>query len=297
MSELVFSLEGWHWADLLSGSRLGASVQQGTSGAVGMVGGCGLAFKPDLGMSYRQRVHPSFVMVYILRGQGQYVDSQKNVYAVRAGHVICMSPHELHSVVQQADGQWAECFISLHQDFYQLLVESTTLDLTRPVIDVGVDRSVIGDFQAVYECLTRSVGQTPSQVFFLAHQLLFHMTQRIQQQSLGDPQARAIEATRQLLTRNLNQPVDYHLLAKHCDLSYEHFRKRFKQLVGMSPGQYRIHQRIDRAQALLAQGGKSIKKIAYELGYSDPFTFSRQFKKVQGISPRTFQQTLYARQD
>ena len=46
--------------------------------------------------------------------------------------------------------------------------------------------------------------------------------------------------------------------------------------------------RMDHAAGLMVREGLSVKQAAAELGYEDPFTFSRRFKKVMGVSPRIF---------
>jgi AraC-like DNA-binding protein len=46
--------------------------------------------------------------------------------------------------------------------------------------------------------------------------------------------------------------------------------------------------RMDHAAGLMIREGLSVKQAASELGYEDPFTFSRRFKKVMGVSPRDF---------
>jgi AraC family transcriptional regulator of arabinose operon len=48
---------------------------------------------------------------------------------------------------------------------------------------------------------------------------------------------------------------------------------------------YFIHLKIQEACKLLVLSRLSISEIAYELGYEDPYYFSRIFKKVMGTSP------------
>ena len=81
-------------------------------------------------------------------------------------------------------------------------------------------------------------------------------------------------------------------LSARLGLGYERFRKVFRQRVGMSPGEYRIRRRIDRARALIAQHRLSNTQVAHALGYRDPFTFSKQFKQVVGVSPGAFRRTV-----
>ena len=75
----------------------------------------------------------------------------------------------------------------------------------------------------------------------------------------------------------------------HCNV--DHFTRMFKIHVGESPSHYTIRCRIDRARKLLLVKSLSISQIAFELGYSDASYFSKQFKKITGQSPRSYQKS------
>jgi AraC-like DNA-binding protein len=74
-------------------------------------------------------------------------------------------------------------------------------------------------------------------------------------------------------------------------IGQESFRKLFKKEVGISPIAYRNQQRMLAAKKLLASQS-SIAEIAEALGYSDSFSFSKQFKRHWGYSPNAFRKTL-----
>jgi AraC-like DNA-binding protein len=77
-------------------------------------------------------------------------------------------------------------------------------------------------------------------------------------------------------------------LATHCRMSESSFRVKFLRQSGMSPGQYLIEKRLDRASHYLLESDMSISQIADTLGYPDIFSFSKQFKKFRGASPMQF---------
>ena len=77
-------------------------------------------------------------------------------------------------------------------------------------------------------------------------------------------------------------------LTGHQCISYSHFRTLFKQRFQLSPGQFLEQLRWSEAKKLLHLGQKSIKEIAAELGFENPYYFSRFFKKHQGVSPKHF---------
>ncbi len=77
-------------------------------------------------------------------------------------------------------------------------------------------------------------------------------------------------------------------LAASCGLSQNYFIRLFKEIIGMSPQQYRTQALIKRACTLLQVSSYSIKEIATELGFDDPLYFSRVFRLEHGISPREY---------
>lgn len=58
--------------------------------------------------------------------------------------------------------------------------------------------------------------------------------------------------------------------------------------VGLSPHQYVIQCRIDRAKQLLLQSKLSIAEIAHHLGFTHQSHFSHHFKRIVGSSPKAF---------
>ena len=82
-------------------------------------------------------------------------------------------------------------------------------------------------------------------------------------------------------------PGEWHprTMAEHLDVSLEHFGRLFKLTWGERPRTWLMRERIRRASADLADSSAAIADVAAQWGYSDPFLFSRQFKRVMGRSP------------
>jgi AraC family transcriptional regulator of arabinose operon len=101
----------------------------------------------------------------------------------------------------------------------------------------------------------------------------------------------SLESTLTFLHQNVHRDLSLSAMAEHAGLSVSHFSYLFKQQTGYSPTDYFIHLKIQRACTMLSLSPKNIHEIAYEIGYSDPYYFSRIFKKIMGISPRQYRET------
>ena len=74
--------------------------------------------------------------------------------------------------------------------------------------------------------------------------------------------------------------------------SVSHFSKLFRLTTGMSPIEYFIHLKMQKACQLLYTEDSRVKQIAALLGYDDPYYFSRLFKKYMNTSPETYRKSV-----
>ena len=66
------------------------------------------------------------------------------------------------------------------------------------------------------------------------------------------------------------------------------FRAAFAETVGSTPRRYLEERRIEHAARALVETEQTIAQIAQSVGYSDPYHFSRVFKRVMGMPPKQY---------
>jgi len=77
-------------------------------------------------------------------------------------------------------------------------------------------------------------------------------------------------------------------LADYIGINRSYLTQIFKKSLGLSPQEYVINYRIVQACALLENPDIKISVIASKVGYDNPLTFSRIFKRYKGISPSEY---------
>lgn len=85
-----------------------------------------------------------------------------------------------------------------------------------------------------------------------------------------------------------DRPWRVSTLARLCRLSEPHFYRKFKQATGSTPIDWLRRERINHARRRLLESGDPIKQISAQVGYNDPFFFSRDFKRYTGIAPKDY---------
>ena len=99
-----------------------------------------------------------------------------------------------------------------------------------------------------------------------------------------------VAAAMAFLIENLALPLTLAGVASAVGLSVSRLSHRFKDEVGITPGQFLEHERLARASQLLQFTTRPIAAIAEEVGFASPIHFSLRFKKAFALSPREFRQ-------
>lgn len=82
-----------------------------------------------------------------------------------------------------------------------------------------------------------------------------------------------------------NEEIKIQDLAEVCGISETHFQRIFQECMNMAPNEYINVIRIQKASKLLLKSYATMEEIAYQVGYGDVSTFTRNFKKIFGITP------------
>jgi len=91
---------------------------------------------------------------------------------------------------------------------------------------------------------------------------------------------------------NLAQPLSLTSLAHAALLSPYHFHRVFRHVTATTPARYLAALRMAEAKRLLACTSTSVTEIRASVGYASLGTFTSQFNRLVGTSPRTFRELM-----
>lgn len=118
--------------------------------------------------------------------------------------------------------------------------------------------------------------------------ILRHDKSTLAQPSMDEQNSRAIELSKKLLKEKVYLNTDLTVIAENIGYSYDYFRHIFKDHVGMSPKQYQLEQKLNRAKELLLHTDLTIQDVSKQCGFGSAIAFNDFFTKKLKITPLKF---------
>lgn len=252
---------------------------------------CGFMFKPDA--SYSQSLSfEHYGAFYLLSGRGIYQDELGRRISLYPGNYVQRLPGVPHSTLVEPTGDWLEFFICFGADTYHHL-EALDLLSSEPVIHPGLSPILFQKCIHILNCMKHWPNSKQATLYLNLQDFAIELYQR----SLHKQMDPATQLLMQKASELLCTPPEFksaHETAATLNMTYESFRKKFKQYFRVSPAAYQLNSRINYSKTLLLNTNKTLNEIALLCHFSDAFAFSKAFKKQYGISPSIFRQMYLA---
>lgn len=110
--------------------------------------------------------------------------------------------------------------------------------------------------------------------------------------AFSDDTAGKIEHVKEFLERNYHKKISLSDAADLVCLSPKYLSRIFKEQTGSGFSEYRLRIKVDKAREILASSGKSISRIAFDLGYLNVESFIRVFKRYAGCTPAEYRRRI-----
>ena len=94
------------------------------------------------------------------------------------------------------------------------------------------------------------------------------------------------------INSNYSEDIKLKDILQHAKMPRSSFMRQFHQAIGMAPINYLLQIRIAKACKLLRDSNINISEIAYKVGFNDSNYFARQFRRISGLTPREFRQSI-----
>lgn len=237
--------------------------------------------------------HDDNLLIYCVEGEG-LTSTDEWSGRVTAGEVLLLPQGMAHRYEADKKNPWTIYWV--HFQGSSTAVFNQYLGYREggsPTSRVGVSPQLIAHFRGLME--VHRTGYSTRAFINAANQLRHLLTQialEMRRAQASSQHSFNLETVQNFMLDNIGQQVDLNTLAATAKLSRYHFANKYKALTGYSPIKHFLNMKMEHACYLLDSTQLSIKEVATALGYDDPLYFSRQFRKIIGLSPRAYRSSV-----
>ena len=147
-----------------------------------------------------------------------------------------------------------------------------------------------GSVESLFFCMLQASAKGYPASSDIAASLLAPTLLTIQQEhasanAAAHPNRQLFNRCREFVTHNYLAIKSVAGVAERFDISHARLCRLFKLYEGCSPHSFLLQRKMTHALYELQHRARSVAEIAYELGFADPYSFSKSFKRVMGCSP------------
>lgn len=225
-----------------------------------------LVLSDDNSKSYDTHNHSNhYIFVLPIYGKVNIQFKNKNIECCE-NEIIIIPPYIPHSIFQQNKMTFLSFCIG------KLFIKSYTPNIAE---------QIVRDFLEAF-CSKEIIGYYQKELLINSLRTLYCQKKDYNQNFEADISG--------LIKHIENQPECNETLtdfSKEIHISKYYFIRKFKNSVGMTPHQFRIQNRIRKAQRLL-NNGKTVADVSAEMGFYDQSHFDKYFYRIVGISPSEY---------
>lgn len=248
--------------------------------------GCGYIDKSGTTLDHENVNFPFYSMVFIIEGEGTYVDHEGKRIELSAGTIFHRIPEHVHTTSINNTLPWREFYLDCNRELFERLSLMLNINVHQPVVGRITPIFYEHSFKSLIQTIDHSTGGDVFNAYLQFLSLLndaIRESKRERHSKFFSPDQIAKDF--EYLYKNR---FELRIYCKDKGIEYEVFRKLFKLDFGVSPQQYLIRRRMDEACKLLQLKGLTIQQISFELGYVSPYEFSKHFKRYYNMSPKKY---------
>ncbi len=230
-----------------------------------------------------------YILIYCIHGEGWFAVNE-NTYQVKANHFFILPKNTRHQYGSDKNNPWSIYWVHFTgysaQDYFYYLMGNTSV---APRMAIPSDeRNLLFDEIIRYASIIKNIDAV-----IYANNCLYNFLASFKNTIYANTETHrkqftVIDTCIELMKGNLNKNLNLFELSQMMNISISHLSALFKEKMHDSPYNYYIFLKVQRACYLLWNTEMKVKTIAFQLGYDDPYHFSRVFKNTMGLSPKAF---------
>jgi AraC-like DNA-binding protein len=230
---------------------------------------------------------PFFTIEFLAAGEGELC-LEDRTSGIHPGAVFTYGPDVVHSICNIHNTPLVKYFMNFTGERAERLIKEGTLSIGE-LYPASSSKAIHNKFE---ELLEQGLSGTPfsGRICGAIAETLIYMTAEASMLGLeeGKPALARYKECRNIITDNYMRLKTLKDAATACSIDPSYLCRLYQRFDNQTPYQHILRLQMIHAAGRLLMPEKLVKEVADEMGYSDPFHFSRTFKRVFGVSPNRF---------
>ncbi|MCD8153300.1 MAG: AraC family transcriptional regulator [Clostridiales bacterium] len=234
----------------------------------------------------------SYYLIHVVRsGRGRLSKNGKS-WEIRAGQAFLIYPGE--ETFYQADSEepWYYMWMGFHGIHMEEMMDRAGFSPDSPIVICKNVEEICSSINHLFELDEVNYETELFRMAELYRLLGIFIRDSVKPEKDGTEDLRSdkkyVEEAMNILIHSGKKKVCISEVAREIGVSRGYLTKIFKREMKVSPQEFLMDFRMDRAKNLLCSSGESISVIAMEVGYSDVMSFSKTFRQHFGVSPTEY---------
>jgi AraC-like DNA-binding protein len=225
------------------------------------------------------RILSEYQIVYIPTGKGMLEVDGADPILIEGGIVFLLFPNQWHRYRPLADTGWEEFWVGFHGHYVEYLMRQDCFNPKNPALKVGFNSEILNIFIRLIDTSHHESAVFSQMASCFVIQLLGLVNASALMVDMNKSRCeQIIQAIRFKIHENWDKTLNFEEISAAHNITYDWFRKAFKDIIGIAPGQYVLNIKIEKAAQLLRETNLSLSAIAAKTGFENEFYFSRIFK-------------------
>lgn len=227
------------------------------------------------------------ILIYCLQGKGYFIIDQKKFEVTANQYILVPATNKYMRYWSDHEDPWTIYWVHFRGNNLDEFNKSLNLGLLKGSKQIPFNQKALDIWDSIFQSLEKDfcIEDLCNASFCLYHFLASFIFIDKHIDSIEKSNADMISDAIAIMKSKLDQKLSVQEIAERFRLSSSHFSSLFRKSTGMPPIDYFIHLKMQKACHLLNSSDSKVKSIAFTLGYTDQYYFSRLFKKYMGMSP------------
>lgn len=235
-------------------------------------------------------VRDHYIIHLVLTGRGSYTVNGQ-IYTLEAGQGFLICPGQIVFYKSDNINSWTYSWVGFHGIKAEQILKKAGLSIDYPIFNFVESDNLTGGLNDMIK-EARDTHSSELMLTSLLYRFLACLVNRCQNQiqagESSKDSTRYVSDAVEYIEKNFTGSLSVNAIANRLKIDRSYLSTLFSRYLGVTPREFIINYRMDKACQLLKNQLLSVSDVARSVGYEDPFQFSKTFRKTKGVSPSQF---------